>query len=280
LSDPVFIAPGKLVIAGDYAVLDGAPAISIAIDRGVRCTVKIGQGISTPMGDDRFVKPALQGLELKHRFVFEEENPIRDIEGKPGFGGSAAACVTACLAAGRPATDALRIHRNIQGSGSGIDVLTAIHGGSLRIANGEVTPIQIPDPIVIWSGRSSKTGPKVIKYLQQSQRERFVAESEKWTVLFPENPIKSTRQLYRLLSEMTLHAGIDYLTPELEEISKIAESCGGGCKPSGAGGGDCAIAFFNDPRDTQRFQAKLEGTGYKTIPVTISKGGRRIESKS
>jgi phosphomevalonate kinase len=28
-------APGKLVLSGEYAVLDGAPAICVAVDRGI-----------------------------------------------------------------------------------------------------------------------------------------------------------------------------------------------------------------------------------------------------
>ena len=79
LSKTIFFAPGKLVIAGDYAILDGAPAISIAVNRGVKCIVSSGQGIVTPTGDKRFVQPALSGLETERRFVFEDENPVSDI---------------------------------------------------------------------------------------------------------------------------------------------------------------------------------------------------------
>ena len=52
------LAPGKLVLIGEYTVLDGAPAAVLAINRGVRCEVLPGSGISTPDGDTRFVAPA------------------------------------------------------------------------------------------------------------------------------------------------------------------------------------------------------------------------------
>ena len=98
-------APGKLVIAGEYAVLDGAPAIVLAIDRGVRCDIEPANTltITTPDGDDRFVRPALQDAPAAH-YRFSAWNPT-DLPEKPGFGGSAAACVAACIAAGRPAQE-------------------------------------------------------------------------------------------------------------------------------------------------------------------------------
>ena len=48
-------APGKIVLAGEYAVLDGAPAIVLAINRGVECEIAKGSGFVTPMNDTRFI---------------------------------------------------------------------------------------------------------------------------------------------------------------------------------------------------------------------------------
>ena len=59
----VALAPGKLFLVGEYAVLDGAPAVVAAVDRGVRCEAwPGGEGlrIETPTGDDRFARPALE----------------------------------------------------------------------------------------------------------------------------------------------------------------------------------------------------------------------------
>ena len=49
-------APGKLVISGEYAVIDGGPSIVMAIDRGVKCTITQGKGLITPDGDTRFIR--------------------------------------------------------------------------------------------------------------------------------------------------------------------------------------------------------------------------------
>jgi len=164
--DAQVIAPGKLVLLGEYAVLLGAPAVVLAVNRGVGCTVELGGTelhIHTPDGDTRFVAPALEGAPPGH-YRFFTDNPVEGIEGKPGFGGSAAACVAACVAAGRLPEDALHIHHEVQGSGSGIDVLASIHGGMLRVEAGQLERLDPVLPSVIWSGSSAKTGPRVQRF--------------------------------------------------------------------------------------------------------------------
>ena len=121
-------APGKLVVLGEYAVLDGAPAIVAAVDRGVVCTVSDGDSVETP-GDDRFARAGLLAADApRRRYLFSDAVPW-DLGEKPGFGGSAAAVVAACAAgiAARKADraplldPALEAHRKVQGSGSGLE---------------------------------------------------------------------------------------------------------------------------------------------------------------
>ena len=89
--------PGKLVLIGEYAVLDGAPAWVAAVDRGVRCEVEEGEGIDVPE-DDRFVRAALgwDGRALAGKappflYRFSDWNPP-GLPEKAGFGGSMARC--------------------------------------------------------------------------------------------------------------------------------------------------------------------------------------------
>ena len=69
-------APGKLVIGGEYAVIDGGPAIVMAIDRGVKCTITQGNGLITPDGDTRFVQRQLHALSSTLRYQFSNWNSI------------------------------------------------------------------------------------------------------------------------------------------------------------------------------------------------------------
>ena len=73
------LVPGKIVLAGEYAVLDNAPAIVLAIDHGVGCHILHGRGIQTPTGDTRFVETALEQSAKILRYVPARFN--RDSQG-------------------------------------------------------------------------------------------------------------------------------------------------------------------------------------------------------
>src|SRR5690606_5262681 len=140
VSARAFFAPGKVVVAGEYAVLDGAPAVVAAVDLGVSVTFEAGPpGIVTPDGDTRFVAPALAAVDAPAgRYAFAARGGP-DLPGKPGLGGSAAATAVAVHAGlalrGAPADPdvvfpvASEVHHRVQGSGSGIDVAASTYGG-------------------------------------------------------------------------------------------------------------------------------------------------------
>ncbi|MEC7988044.1 MAG: hypothetical protein VX278_22945 [Myxococcota bacterium] len=268
-------APGKLVIAGEYAVLDGAPALVLAIDRGVSCHVMSGAGIETPTGDTRFVAPAIGERAETKRFVFRDWNPVLGLgDQKPGFGGSAAACVAACIASGRDGKDAFEIHRRVQGSGSGIDVAASLYGGMIRFQSGSISMETPCYPVVIWSGRSAKTGPRVQHYLHWHTRSSFVERSTALVNSFSQDPVSVIQELYSLLRHMAKQADIQYETATLNRIADIASSHGGAAKPSGAGGGDCAIAFFPTTAQKEDFVLESEHEGFSIIPVQPAPGAK------
>ncbi len=266
---------------GEYAVLDGSPAIVLAINRGVRCDFTVGgvdQHIETPDGDTRFVAPPL-ATAPPGRYRFQAWNPV-DLPSKPGFGGSAAACVAACVAAGRPAVDALSIHHEVQGSGSGIDVLAGIHGGMGRVEHQRWSALPPLIPVVTFAGRSARTGPRVERYRgwQGSERRDFADRSRALVDNFASDPIAAFRAAWRLLVRMADITGIAYTTPELEAIVREAEAVGGGAKASGAGGGDCTVALFDNDRSAARFREAMEHLGLRCIPVLPAAGAQLVTS--
>ena len=262
-------APGKLVVLGEYAVLEGAPALVAAVDRGVRCEVLEGDGIETP-GDDRFVRAALNGAP-KRRYRFTDWNPVT-LADKPGFGGSAAATVAACLAGFGPGgllERALRVHHDVQGSGSGIDVWASVHGGLRAWPHGDAHPIA---PLcAVYSGQSARTGPRVKRFQAWGARERqaFARES---TELLDLPLIEALAAGYALLKSMSAQAGIDYDTPALARIAALAADHGGAAKPSGAGGGDVAVACIPDPEARVQFERACALEGLPPIAVRVVGG--------
>ena len=270
------LAPGKIVLCGEYAVVDGAPAYVLAVDRGVRCAVRPGQGVETPDGDTRFVAPALEGAPPA-MYRFSAWNPV-DLPSKPGFGGSAAACVAACLAAGVDKTRAFEIHRLVQGGGSGLDVAASIAGGLIRFQAGGFTSasVALPPLSVIWSGQSASTGPRVQRYREWSGREAFVAESSELIACFPDDQLRVLAEDGALLAAMARAAGVPYLTPGLERVIVLAARHGGAAKPSGAGGGDIAVALFRDDGARRRFEGACAAEGLTPIAARPSPGAARV----
>lgn len=278
------VSPGKIVLVGEYAVLDGAPAVVAAVDRGVACEVSPAdrRRITTPDGDTRFVAPALEAAEAPPaHYCFTAWNPPKTAT-KAGLGGSAAATVAAIVAArqlrGAPsdpeAVHALahHVHHAVQGSGSGIDVAASARGGVLWFEAGEARPIDAPMPVVVYAGSSARTGPRVEQYRSLAARTDFVAASRAAVQRFREDPLGGLADARAALDDMTARAGIDYWTAGLRQIVALAAEHGGEAKPSGAGGGDSAIALFTDPETRSSFVTACGAAGLRVIPTHLAAG--------
>jgi phosphomevalonate kinase len=285
-----FRAPGKLVLLGEYAALDGGPSLVAALEHGVECAyTDTGRprSLHTPQ-DDRFVAACLDALEISTgTWHFSDWNPLL-LNGKPGFGGSAAATVTAILAGTAHLGETIgprelyqrsqAVHHRVQGSGSGIDVAAAVYGGVLEFADGEVSP-RPPLPLVaVWSGRSARTAPRLEAYLRWPERRAFTREMSQLVRGFYGDPVAAMAEGSRLLSRMADRANIPYLTQTLSEVQELAEAHHGAAKPSGAGGGDCAVAVFNTEEQRHDFEKACTRRGLIVIPISIAAGATEIMS--
>lgn len=176
-------APGKFVLSGEYAVLDGAPAICVAVDRRavVRiaahdgpCHIVTAPGFSSACGRFRAAAGRLSWLADGRDFplleaVWNASGPeagecslaisldttaFREAGSgsKIGLGSSAALAVAAATAldslGGAGAAEAAHAaHRSFQGgSGSGVDIACSLAGGIIeyRMENQQSTPLEWP----------------------------------------------------------------------------------------------------------------------------------------
>ncbi|MFK8016687.1 MAG: mevalonate kinase [Gammaproteobacteria bacterium] len=184
-------APGKLVLLGEYAVLDGAPAVVAAVDRQVRATATVAPAWSIeaanldvaprawPSAGDRpendpLALPAALLDALSSRDLLRNIPPQRVsldsaalfVDGaKLGVGSSAAVLVALYRLVAREdiawktafaLIDAA--HRACQkGLGSGVDIAAALHGGVIvferdpRFALANCTPICVPKDLHMTS---------------------------------------------------------------------------------------------------------------------------------
>lgn len=288
-----FVAPGKVVVAGEYAVLDGAPALVAAVDLGVAVTVTEGgpRTVTTPMGDTRFVDAALDHAGVATGSWAFGDHGGEHLPSKPGLGGSAAATVVATFAARTLAgtstapadvfADAFDVHHAVQGSGSGIDVAASTWGGMLRFERDATprpaAPVRL---VVVYTGASAQTGPRVDRYRAWSGRRPFVAASRALVDAFHDDPIAAVHRNRRLLEGMAEAAGIAYRTPALDRIASLAADHGGAGKPSGAGGGDSAIAILPDAAAEAAFVDAATAEGFTVLATALAPGVHEVSGTS
>lgn len=221
-------APGKLVVLGEYAVLEGAEALVMAVDR--YCVARIGAAdadrctLKTRMFDESLVTFAPgepSGIALVDLVTASlpaasaqlswsaclDSSAFFDGPTKLGLGSSAAAMCAfsgawwAFVGAGaehdaRPPTGLLiSLHRRLQGGGSGLDIAAAVTGGLISY---RLDSVSMPR---IGSVRLPKgVGFAGIFAGKSARTPDFVAKYEAWRT---EEPSESAGQLDAMRSVST-----------------------------------------------------------------------------
>ncbi len=197
----VAMAPGKLFVSGEWAVLRGAPALVAAVDRTVRVELDAAPGElvieslaesrtwrgnpmtdTIPEGDAGAVVAAVRTAGGLGGRVLVDSRAFLIGERKLGLGRSAAtiaAATAACRAAtgddtSRPAVLAAALAANAafqHGQGSGADVAAAVHGGLVEARRAGTSPgiaeRSLPDGLHLiagWTGESAATTPLVGRF--------------------------------------------------------------------------------------------------------------------
>ncbi|MCY3883709.1 MAG: hypothetical protein OXG24_02215 [Gammaproteobacteria bacterium] len=190
-------APGKVVVSGEYAVLIGAPAITMAVNRRAKCLVEVSDSgdwsiKSQPsFWDANFtldqlahsstsdlIASVLNRINMKvnvtpHARLNMDTRPLFQFGKKMGLGSSAATLVSLYVAVHAlygeeySIEEALRLHDEVYTSGSGIDIATCFSGGVIRFQERQVDSISLPTGIwtkVFFVGASTTTSDKVLLF--------------------------------------------------------------------------------------------------------------------
>lgn len=204
-------------------------------------------------------------------------------------------------------------HVETQGSGSGADVAASAFGGMLAYTSFQVEwlkgahdnatsltelvehdwpyfsvkSIELPTDIhmlIGWTGSPASTKQflnKIELLKEQDVYQQFIDQSAKAVDSIIEGieasdskqilaGIASNRQA---LAELGKQAEADIETTGLKLLCDIAEQHGGAGKPSGAGGGDCGIAFFEGEGKTEQVAYDWAGVGIRPLMLSMNQCG-------
>lgn len=185
-------APGKLVLSGDYAVLLGAPAIVLSVDRYAVCTYEAMDRLgwlleSLPSNEEHHFRDLDELMEAQYSSVQSlfasfaklgilapnahfcvDTSSFYHQNTKLGIGSSAASLVATAKVIETLSErsfsfdDLYRMHGELQGSnGSGLDIAASIHGGVIVYQNKHAESIELHPEIYfsyVYSGYGTTTG--------------------------------------------------------------------------------------------------------------------------
>lgn len=261
-------APGKVVISGAYAVLEGAPCIASAVDRYV-----VVDDSKEPEHIAEEVRVA-----MPPPYPHIDASQLRANGRKLGLGSSAAIVVASLAtlpehAGGGPDAlqqlyeRALLAHRQAQGGGSGIDVAAATFGGNVLLhyavdGPGRVAAVELPKlHFEVWSCPEAAitsgflrrvrefkakvpqayaaTLARLTTAAQDAVRACETADGEQW--------LRALDGQATGLAELGDLAEIPIFTSEVAELRELARRESAVVMPAGAGGGDLALFCGRHP---------------------------------
>lgn len=293
-------APGKLVLSGAYAVLEGAAAIVTAVDRYVT---------ADPARRAELVTPEVSAALGAAQAPWFDASELREDGEKLGVGSSAAIVVaslaTRVLAERGLLSDgelaelvlapALAAHASAQGGGSGVDVAAAAYGGTLVFHRAPpnqpaATPalfrVTLPADLVIetwWSRKAASTADFVrrVRALGEREPERYrklldrqsgAADAAMRAVLRSQTDelVRALGEQRRALAELGHAADVDIVTPAVEELAELASEAA--VLPAGAGGGDIVL-HVGRSASSEAFRARAAELGHRLLPLATGARG-------
>lgn len=305
-------APGKLILTGEYAVLAGAPAVVIAIDRrAIARDTGAHAGGSSPFlraivdelrkrrtDDDPAVQRAL-GITV-------DSSAFYDGMQKLGLGSSAAvtAAATALALGGGDQTVlrdevlavAIAAHAAAQATrgaaGSGADVAAAVHGGTIVYTQQRVTPRRWPASVVLvpfFTGGSADTATLVARVMEARQARATDVDAALAAVeqasraaasaiaappdLAQRGVIGAFQLAAAAIDQLAAATGIALVPDCVREARTAIERLGGTAKTTGAGGGDIGIAVIPDTADVSEATRLLVEAGCQPLRLNVDERG-------
>jgi mevalonate kinase len=303
-------APGKVILLGEHAVVFGQPAIAVAIDHRLQCSLTASDTYTLnghPLNERTHAYVSLAATRFWNGGPLAIETTSEFPSGS-GLGSSAAVSVAALGAIeslqGRMnpknvARDAFEIESRVQGRASPIDTSTSAHGSGIFVNRTKgndliwemakdtrhwyIHHLDVPQlsMVVGFTGISAATGPLVAKVKRFADKSNFAREIieeigqltiEGREALRRNDPVKLGSLMTR---DQKLLAILGVSCPALDDLIDAALPLSYGAKLTGAGGGGSMVALTDRP--DQVAEAIRSKGGY---PIKVKTGvpGVRLET--
>ncbi|MFQ5547970.1 MAG: mevalonate kinase [Woeseia sp.] len=314
MTTTVASAPGKVVVCGEYAVLDGAPAIGMAVNRRARARISTAErdchtvrtkgvvegewtGQEIPAGDLDLLHEVWKSAGIEGRFDIDlDTSEFVDTASGSKLGLGSSAALTAALVtgiselAGKPQnveTKAIEAHQRFQqGRGSGVDVATSLNGGVIeyRMA-GPCRSLPWPAGLqcaVLWSGRPSSTGDMLSRLDRPGRQapglcDASAATAETWSGGNVLDLLAALRLYVDALAKFDVDRSLGIFDAGHGELVAAAAGQNLVYKPCGAGGGDIGMVFASDARAVRDFADIAGDSGFQLLDVELQARGVLIE---
>lgn len=310
MTSEITSAPGKLIALGEYAILEGSSALVLAVNRRA---IAFAADVDAPPLSNFLASAEARCAELLGNAdpppIRVDTSAMLVGDRKLGLGSSAAATVAyvsarLCRAGHDFGEETLhpichRAHADASAAlgarGSGADIAAAVWGGAIQVtpaANRADPPSVRPMPhlgatwVAIDTGTSADTRELVsaVMVLKERDRTRYDAHIDALSgaacdgleALESSNAgdfFAAFEASSAALAALGRDAGIELVTDIHRKIAQTARNHNGAAKSSGAGGGDAAIAVFDDESNARRFCGELVAAGIKPLDLDVDAFG-------
>ncbi len=302
-------APGKLMLAGEYAVVSGAaPALAVAL--GVRASVELIPGggrwrvtseaydlVEAPAAAVPVVDAALRWCRPFDSGHLVIRSDLGAGPSKPGFGSSAAVAVAtagvlrASVDAAAPTVaEVVAIHRAAQGGrGSGYDVATALLGGVCVFDRRDADApsahatqwVRGLHAAVIFTGSGASSSRHLRRLEEAAGASGFGDAMERhalasaalvraWHTGDPVAVLECCRGAERSLAELDRAGDLGIGGGGQRGAREAIEAAGAVARTSGAGGGDCLWALASDAATLRAAVEAAARAGFAELDVGLS----------